>query len=365
MRRKSPKGRGCIFLRLFANTAAGLGATAGLGLALFLYALPSQAQGLSNEIVVSLPPETVHVELVRLSRLRELSSYKTLREQYTSSRLAELQDSLQRLGIRDTDIDEILLAWEPVPSEKDGTESAATAIPPDLDANGGWIQNHWPTFFGGLAAGWFSSKSISKNAAENNVPRVSIGDSKAYCVTGKAPVCVVLIDESLGAFGSEANLRKIISAREGRGPDLVSSPDLLGLVERVPPEPSLWGVARGSGIADWFSSWPLVGGNAQLNWEELLKSVEALEYSLSIGDKIHLKLKLNCKDSATATRLAQAFRGLRLLQTWMWQKERPSEVNPVENMDVQSSSDDVLVVLTTSESALRKSKVFFSRTQTQ
>ena len=354
------KGRGLSFLRPFVSTSARLIVTAGIGLGLFLLPAATGAQDLTNEIVISLPPETVHVELVRLSGFRELSSYKTLREQYTSPRLAALQDSLRQLGIRDTDIDEILLAWEPVRDQAEPTEGAANAGPPDLDANGGWIQNHWPTFFGGLATGRFDLKSLARNAAENNIPGVSSGASRAYCISGKAPVCVVLFNETLGAFGSEANLKEIIAAREGKGPDLVSSPDFLSLVEHVPAKPSLWGVARGSGIADWFESWPLVAGDVQLNWKELLKSVEALEYSLSISDDIRLSVKLDCKDSATAARLAQAFQGLRLVQAWMWQKDRPHEMNPVENMDVQPSGDQVLVVLTTSEAMLRNSKLFSS-----
>lgn len=333
-----------------------------LGMTLGLLAFSGEARGqeLSNEIVVSLPPETVHVELIRLSKLREFPSYKELRQQYTGSRLTDLEASLSQLGIRDTDIDQILLAWEPIEDETNDTDAPPVTSTVDLDADGGSIQNRWPTLFGGLAAGRFNSKSIGKKAAENGIPSIKLGELKAYCVSGKAPACMVAFQESLGAFGNQKNLKQIVEAREGKGSNLVSSQRLLSLVNRIPPEASVWGAAVDSGIADWFNGWPLVQGDMQLDWKQLLKPVEALQYSVTLGDKIHLTLKLNCKDSQSAAALTQGFRGFRLLQAWMWQKQNPNQSNPLQAMDIQSSADEVVVALTTTEDALRNSNLFAS-----
>lgn len=346
--------------RTFRLKSRPLKLAVGMTLGLLAFSGEAQGQELSNEIVVSLPPETVHVELIRLSKLRELPSYKELRQQYTGSRLTDLEAALSQLGIQDTDIDQILLAWEPIEDETDDTNVPPVTSPVDLDADGGSIQNRWPTLFGGLAAGRFNSKSIAKKAAENGIPSISLGELKAFCVSGKSPACVAAFQESLGAFGNQKNLKQIVEAREGKGSNLVSSRRLLSLVNRVPPEASIWGVAIDSGIADWFNGWPLVQGDMQLDWKQLLKPVEALQYSVSFGEKIHLTLKLNCKDSQTAGTLTQAFRGLRLVQAWMWQKQNPNQLNPLQAMDIQSSADEVVIALTTSEDAIRNSNLFSS-----
>lgn len=330
-------------------------------LGLVAFAGKAQGQELSNEIVVSLPPETVRVELIRLSNLRELPSYKELRQQYTGSRLADLEASLSQLGIRDTDIDQILLAWEPIEDETNETSAPPVTSTMDLDADGGSIQNRWPTLFGGLAAGRFSSKSLAKKAAENRIPSVLLGEQKAFCVSGKTPACVMALQDSLGAFGNQKNLKQIVEAREGKGSNLVSSQRLLSLVDRIPPEASIWGVAIDSGVADWFNGWPLVQGDMQLDWKQLLKPVEALQYSVTFGGKIHLTLKLKCENSQTAGTLTQAFRGLRLVQAWMWQKQNPNQLNPLQAMDIQSSADEVVIALTTTEDAIRNSNLFPSR----
>ena len=118
-------------------------------------------------------------------------------------------------------------------------------------------------------------------------------------------------------------------------------------------------------IAEWFSGWPLVQGDAPLDWEQLLKSVESLRYSVVFGEKIHLTVKLDCKDSPTATALTQAFQGFRLLQAWSWQKHNPNQANPIEAVDIQSSQEEVVVGLTTSESTIRNASLFSPRTEQQ
>lgn len=324
----------------------------------------ARAQELSNEIVVSLPPNTVHVELIRLSKLRALQSYPALRKQYTASRLADVEVSLSRLGIQDTDIDQILLAWQPVVEGSEKIDGPPTP-PADVDKDGGFAQNRWPTLFGGLAAGRFDLQSIAKNAAEKHVPAISFDESRAYCVSGETAACIVPFHESLGAFGNQRSLKQIVEAREGKGPNLVASPRFLKLVDHVPPEAAVWGVAIDSGIVDWFSSWPLVQGDMQLDWQQVLKSVEALQYSLTLGEKIHLTLKLDCKDFQTAAFLAQGFRGLRVLQAWMWQKRNPNQSNPLENIDILSSDDEIVITLTTTEGTLRNSNLFSSHPEEQ
>jgi hypothetical protein len=318
----------------------------------------ARAQELSNETVVSFPPETVRLEFVRLSRLRELPSYAALREKYTSERLASLQTSLAELGIRDADIDQIVLAWQPIGELTSANGEPAAVSPLDLDQDGGMIQNRWPTLFGGMAAGRFDWKAIAKNAAEKSIPSTVVDESEAFCVRGESPACVVSLQNSLGAFGSQKSLKDILDARTGRGSNLISSPRLVKLLQDIPREASIWGIAIGPGIADWFQGWDLSQGTAQLDWKAVFKPVKTLQYSVAVGDKIHLTVKLDCTTSEAAATLTQAFRGLQILQGWMWKKQNPNRPNPVKAMEINSSGDQVVITLTSAEDALRDSSPF-------
>ena len=319
---------------------------------------PAQAQELGNETVVSFPPETVRLEFIRLSRLRELPSYAALREKYTSERLASLQTSLAKLGIRDADIDQIVLAWQPIVEATGANGEPAPVSPLDLDQDGGVIQNRWPTLFGGMAAGRFDWKAIAKNAAKKGIPSTVMDESVAYCVRGNSPACVVSLQDSMGAFGSQKSLKDILDARAGRGSNLISSPRLVRLLQDIPRDASIWGIAIGSGVADWFRGWDISQGTAQLDWKGLFKPVQTLQYSVAAGDKIHLRVKLQCTTSQAAATLTQAFRGMRILQGWMWEKQNPGRPNPVKEMEISSSGDQVLITLITAEDTLRDSSPF-------
>lgn len=319
---------------------------------------PAQAQELSNETVVSFPPETIRIEFIRLSKLRELPSYAAMREKYTNERLASLQNSLAELGIRDSDIDQIALAWEPIGEMADPNGEPEVVSPLDLDQDGGVIQNRWPTLLGGMASGRFDWKAIAKTASENSVPSIVVDESRAFCVRGTSPACVVSLQDSLGAFGSQKSLKDILDARKGRGSNLISSPRMVKLLQDIPRNASIWGIAIGPGVADWFQGWDLSQGTAQIDWKAVFKPVEALQYSVTVDDKIRLVVKLDCASSQAAATLSQAFRGMQILQGWMWKKQNPNRPNPVKGMEISSSGDQVMLTLISSEDSLRDSSPF-------
>ena len=319
---------------------------------------PARAQELSNEAVISFPPETVRLEFIRLSTLREMPSYEALREKYTSKRLASLQRSLADLGIRDADIDQIILAWQPIGEATDANGEPAPVSPHDLDQDGGAIQNRWPTLIGGMAAGQFDWKAIVKNALKKGIPSIVVDESQAFCVRGASPACVVLLQDSLGAFGSQKSLKDILDARRGQGSNLIASPRMVKLLQEIPTDASIWGIAIGPGVADWFQGWDLSPGTAQLDWKSIFKPVETLQYSVAVGDKIHLTLKLDCTTSEAAATLTQAFRGIQILQGWMWEKQNPNLPNPVKAMEINYSGDQVVITVTSAVDVLRDSSPF-------
>ncbi len=256
------------------------------------------------------------------------------------------------------DIDQIVLSWQTIGEATDANGEPVPVPPQDLDQNGGVIQNRWPTIFGGMATGRFDWKAIAKNASKKGIPSIVVDETQAFCVRGESPACVVSLQDSLGAFGSHKSLKDILDARRGQGSNLIDSPSMLKLLQEIPTDASIWGIATGSGVADWFQGWDLSQGTGQLDWKSVLKPVESLQYSVEIGDKIQLIVKLNCTTSESAGTLTQAFRGVQILQAWMWEKQNPNRPNPAKGMEIKTSGTQVVLTVTSAEGILRDSSPF-------
>ena len=311
-----------------------------------------QAQDLMDEIVVSLPPHTVRIEFARLGKLRQLPDYSNLRERFIGPRLSALERSLGQLGLGEADIDQIVLAWQPIGKVSDAVDTA------DADADGGIVPNRWPAFLDGLAAGHFDAKVIAEHAKDRRVSTMSFHERSAYCLQAGTSTCVVFLNESLAVFGARKSLSEILDARDGAGANLVSSPRLLALLQDVPAEASIWGVAIGPAAAQWFRAWLPGQGDLQLDWPRMLASVEAFQYSVVAGEKLLVDIHLECKTGEAAATLAQVFQGVRLIQQLIWQAENPNRMNPVQTWEVRAESERVSVRMTTTHQALQDATSF-------
>ena len=305
-------------------------------------ALP--AQELANEIVVSFPPETIQVEFSRPAKLRELPAYASLRERYMSPRLAALEASLVQLGIRENDIDQIVLGWQAVENELGHDNDAAPA--PDVTARAG--RSAVLTRLDGLAAGRFDLDAIARTARGKHILGTVLEDGlKAYCLPGETATCVVFLSGSLGAFGSREGLHEILDARNGRAANLASASHLLKLLYDVPANAAIWGIATGhSAVADWFKGWLPGPEDAKLDWSQPFETVEALAYSVEVDENLRLDINLDCKTPEAASTLGQLFQGLKLLQQLGWLEQNPLRTNPVRALEVETGGNRVSLKVT-------------------
>jgi len=249
--------------------------------------------------------------------------------------------------LQEANIDQIVLAWQPIGKTSDAVGTA------DVDADGGIVPNRWPAFFDGLVTGRFDSKLIAEHAKDQNVPMSSFNGRSAYCLHAGTSTCVAFVNESLAAFGAQKSLLEILDARDGAGANLISAPQLLALLQDVPPEASIWGVAVGPAAAEWFRAWLPGQGNLQLDWPRMLASVETLQYSMVAGEKLRVDIHLECKTTEAAAMLAQLFQGVRLIQQLIWQAENPNRMNPVHTWEVKAERERVFVRMTTTHQALQ------------
>lgn len=286
----------------------------------------AMGQGLVTEALASFPPQTVRIEYSSPTKLRALPNYASLRQRYVGARLVKLEASLADLGVVEGDIDDLILGWRP----------GAGAL--DLY---------------GFASGRFNPAVIEQRAKERKLDPETVEGHPAFCLeAGLAASCVIVLDKTLGAFGTLSSLTALFDARGGGAPALSSNESFASLLRGAETRAPIWGVALGSAATDWFKGWMPGQQNVQLDWASVFQKVEALTYNVEASDKVSLHLKLDCESPEAAASLRQVLEGLKLVQQIAWQSQNPSRPNPFEAMDVALANRQIALNVTTAYSAL-------------
>lgn len=299
-----------------------------LAVATALLFLPTglYAQDLVKDALRSFPPDTIRLEYSNPRKLRTLPNYQSLRQRYAGPRLQKLVDSLGQIGIREDDVDEIVLGFRTGSAEAD---------------------------LYGLANGRFDARTLSERASAQGIPPSTIAGQQAYCVGASVgSPCVATLSGSRGAFGTLTLLTSLLEARAGQSPGLASNEQFARLVSDAPTSSSIWGVALGPAVADWFKGWMPGQGNIQMDWGSVFQSVDALTYGVDAGQQVSIQLKLSCRSSDAASSLRQVLEGLKLAQQLAWQSTNPGRSNPYQGMQVELKGSQVLVGLTAEYAAL-------------
>jgi hypothetical protein len=297
--------------------------------ALFLVMFPRTlgAQDVVNDALAAFVPQTIRIEYSSPAKLRKLPNYQSLHQKYLGPRLQALEGSLGQLGVREEDIDELVLGWQEGKTEMD---------------------------LCGFASGRFDAKGIADRARRlTGIAATPVGGQEAYCLqAGAGGTCVVALSDSLGAFGSLSALTALLETRGGQGPSLRSDERFSRLVGAVNKAAPIWGVAVGPAVGDWFRGWMPAQGNLKLDWARVFEKVDSLVYSVDAGDKLNLNLKLDCVTQEDAASLRQVLEGLKLAQQMAWQNQNPKRPNPFEAMQLSQDSRQILLQVTTNYSDL-------------
>jgi hypothetical protein len=282
---------------------------------------PALAQDLVKEALSGFPTETIRLEFSNPTKLRALPNYASLRQRYLGPRLRKLVDALAQLGIREEDISGLVMGWQPGKTEMG---------------------------LYGFATGSFSVQAITQSAEERNITPTTVAGKQAYCLeAGLAGSCVVVLQDSLGAFGSLAALTSMLEAHEGQTPSISSDTRMATLVENADKEAPIWGVAVGPAVGDWFRGWMPNQGSVKLDWAKVFADVNSLTYTVAAADNITLGLKMDCKSADSAASLRQVLEGLKLVQQMAWDSQNPGKPNPYQAMDVAMQGSQVSLNLTT------------------
>jgi hypothetical protein len=289
-------------------------------------AAPVAGQQLSQEALKSFPAGTTQIEYARPAALRKLANYNTLRQQYMGPWLKKLVASLGQLGIKESDVDELMLGWS------SGDASKATY---------------------GLAAGRFDPAALDKSAAERNIAPDTIGGKTGYCLgAGLETPCIVLLEPNLGAFGTLNSLSEMMDVRSGARPSLGSDATFLKISNEAETTAPVWGIATDGAVAGWFQNWMPTQRNVRLDWAQVFQNVDALSYAVNTGDNVQLHMELYCKSSDAAASLHQVLEGLKLAQELAWQTQYPNQTNPFSGMEVTLQGSEISLRLAASFSDL-------------
>ncbi|HEV2424215.1 MAG TPA: hypothetical protein VGZ29_05250 [Terriglobia bacterium] len=287
---------------------------------------PALAQDLVKQAMGTFPLDTQRLEYSNTSKLRTLPDYATLHERYLGPSLRKLESQLATLGVRESDIDEIVLGWR---------------------ASGGMLA------MGGLASGRIDPQQMARQAAASGVAATPIGSASAYCFgSADNSMCVAALGRSFGAFGPLDMMKAMLDVRQGQAPAVNSSPSFSDLVARGRKDTPIWGVAEGSAIEDAFKGWMPVQKNLPIDLATVFSSVQSLDYSVNPTDRVHLSVEMTCTSAQAAANIHQGFDELRLFQKVAWRQQYPNTPNPFDDLTVSVNGQAVLLSLSTPYSAL-------------
>jgi hypothetical protein len=290
------------------------------------YAAAAPAEDLVGEAMGSFPPKTIRLEYSSPAQLRQLANYQSLRQRFVGPRLQALESSLSEIGIKEDDINELVMGWEA------GSSDMALY---------------------GFASGQFDPQAMAARAAARGLSPSPVAGQQAYCLgKGSASTCVVALGTSLGVFGPLPMLAATLKARSGKAPGLNSDERFTRLLDSVERDAPIWGMAVGPAVGDWFKGWMPNQGDIKLDWGHVFADVDSLVYGVRAGDKADVNMLLNCRTSDTAAGLRQVLEGLKMAQQLVWQTQNPNRSNPFEGMNISLSGQQVSIQLSADFSQL-------------
>jgi hypothetical protein len=298
---------------------------------LFIMALTGYSQRASGQDFVTtamsgLPIQTSRVEYSSPYKLRAIPNYQSLKGKFLGSRLQQLESALEKVGISEADIDDLMIGWKP------GDKEMGVY---------------------GYAAGHFNKAEVAKRAFTQDLTPTPISGEQAYCLTaGVAETCVIILEDSLGAFGPLSSLTALLEAHAGQAPNLTSDPRFAGLLGDVNGEAPVWGIALGTAVSDWFGAWLSTQNNLKLNWGQVFEKVDSLTYSIDASNKVNMDVKLNCETPTDAATLRQILEGVKVAQQLAWQLQNPGRPSPYTAMKVDAHDAQIDLKITMEYSVL-------------
>ncbi len=289
--------------------------------------LIAPADDFVREALGRFPRATAHLEICDLARMRSLPAYAMLRQRFMSEDMLQLAASLERLGVREEDVDRLALGSGPGSGQK-GLELY------------------------GMAQGRFDLPRIVGGAQVLGIEPLRVNGYSLYCFGGApSSPCITILDQTRGVFGSRDMVDFMLYATEGTD-SLGTDPMVSARAARAPTDATIWGIATGPAVAEWVRVVMPMPAEGQDSLAPVLSSVVSIYYEVRAGQKVTLTADLTCTSADNAARLRQTLDAVRLLQQVAWRTLHPDAANPYEQLTVKAQGAQVLVNATIDYAAL-------------
>jgi hypothetical protein len=259
-----------------------------------------------SDAMLTFPAQTEMVEYDNLAALRALPNYDTLRQRFSGKPLEQVKAALSKLGIPENQVTEIVVGSS-------------------------------PGAFYGLAGGTFNGSVVAKSAVKKGILPVKVDENQLFCPTGT--VCLVFLEESVVAFGTSGQLKKMLESRQGVTARLGSRGSLVYLMNKTDSRAPVRGVSSGSQLEASIKDALQDQSGMNIDWSQLSSNINAFGYSVSLDSIAHVTATLECKSQTTAVLLRQMLSALGGLQSMAAHAGKDAASMPFQNMQVSSSGN--------------------------
>ncbi len=259
------------------------------------------ADDLVRDALGRFPRLTSHFEVCELARMRTLAAYATLRERFMGGDVRQLAASLETLGVRDENVDRLVLGAGPGPQG---------------------LQLY------GEAQGRFDLPKIVLNATAAGVEPLRINGVPVYCFGGSSnSQCIAILDEARGVFGPRDMVDFMLYATPETD-SLAKDPVVAARAAGAPADATIWGIATGPAVAEWVHVVMPMPAEGQSSLAPALSNVVSISYEVRAGQKATLTADLTCTSAESAAGLRQSLDTVRILQQAAWKMLQPGVANP-------------------------------------
>lgn len=258
-----------------------------------------------------------------LAQLRALPDYYRVRQWIFTPQLKRFEEFLASVDTNpEKDVDEVTLGWRGDPAT---------------------------TAYFGLAEGRMDPDRVHEAAVQQKVPIQEYDgyDIFSFNASGnRDDIFFVFFDSASAAFGRMSDLRALLDVRAGSRPALNSVSEFANGESELEGAAPQWGIARGAAAANQAGPWLTGGAKIPGGTQTFLSTAQWVLYRFDWGSGFSMHMAVVCKDSKSATDLANVLTALRAARPSTNPASAPATNALFQGMDIRTNEARVEVSAT-------------------
>ena len=267
------------------------------------HSLPAQ---IIPEALQAFPTQTEVIEYENLASLRALPNYDSLQQQFCGKPLAQAKAALQKLGILESQVNEMVIGTSP------GTVY-------------------------GLLGGTFNGAQAAKAAIKKGLLPVRLENSQMFCPG--VGTCLLFFEDWLAGFGAPSQLKTMLQARQGVIANLSLNRILVQLMNNTANSAPVRGAASGGQLLSVLTKELSDKTGFAIDWPQFYSGISVFAYSVTLDSQMHVNVSLACKSTLVASLLTQTLTMLANVQSAAVKAGKDPDNLPFQNLEVVSSEN--------------------------